>query len=87
MNLRNICIKNLDNLQDKIKVNLNELKQRVYTAKDLIEKLEVSILSYSFMLDILCSIWNLPGKRFAYDVGEKILLEVDDYSSFNLTKF
>jgi len=76
--------KNLDNLQDKIKVNLNELKQRAYTAKDLIEKLEVSILSYSFMLDTLCSIWNLPGKRFAYDMGEKILLEVDDYSSFNL---
>jgi len=73
----------LGNLQNKIPEIIGDLKQKASATKDLIEKLRVSILSYSYMLDMLSELWNLPGKKFAYNMCEK-LLAVDDFSSFNL---
>jgi len=76
--------KNLDDLQNKIPKIVDDLKKKVTSAKDLIEKLKVSILSYSYILEILSNIWNLPGKQFAYNICEKLIPAIDDYSSFNL---
>ena len=76
--------KNLGDLQERIPKIISDLKQKALTAKNIIEKLKLSMLSYSYMLDVLSDLWNLPGKRFAHDECGKILPEVDDYSGFNL---
>jgi hypothetical protein len=80
----NYWAKNLGDLQDKIPKILSDLKQKALTAKELIEKLKFSMLSYSYILDMLSDLWNLPGKQFAYNECEKLLLVIDDYSGFNL---
>ena len=80
----NYWAKNLSSLQDKIQKILGKLKQRALIAKDLIKQLRFSMLSYSYILNVLSDLWNLPGKRFAHDECEKLLLVVDDYSGFNL---
>jgi hypothetical protein len=77
-------VKNLDNLQSNIITILNYLKQKALVAKDLIKKLELSTHSYSYILDVFSELWNLPGKQFAYNECEKLLLKVDDYAGFNL---
>jgi len=76
--------KKLDDFQTEIQENLDKLNKSVSAAKGLIEKLKTSIFSYSCILDRLCDLWNFPGKQFAYNTCEKLLLTVDDYSSFNL---
>ena len=76
--------KNLDGIQNKIQGILSDLKERVSSAKDLIEKLRLSMLSYSYMLDVLSDLWNLPGKKFAYTSCEELLTKVDSYAAFNL---
>jgi hypothetical protein len=60
----NYWVKNLGGLQGKIPKILNDLEQKALVAKDLIEKLRFSMLSYSYILDVLSDLWNLPGKQF-----------------------
>jgi hypothetical protein len=76
--------KRLSDFQGEIPEIIKNLKQKALTAKDTIEKLKLSMFSYSYMLDALSDLWNLPGKQFAYRECEKILPEVDDYAGFNL---
>lgn len=70
-------------LNRKLEVATSEIKAKASDATRPKEKLEAARTGYLHAIKMLTSLWNLPGKRWAYDVTESFLGSFD-HSMFEL---
>jgi len=62
----------------KMESAASEIRTKIADAKETLEKLEVAGIGYLHVMDTLTLLWNLPGKKWAYDITESFLNSFDD---------
>ncbi len=62
----------------------NNIKKSLEKAKNTIDRLKVAMSAYECFFGVLASLWNAPGKQFAYTIGEDSLKAVDSEAGSSL---